>query len=399
MGNTKLFGLVASVLLLPSVALTQDTVELAPDHPDSYTVKKGDTLWDISGMFLREPWRWPDIWHVNPQIKNPHLIYPGDEVYLTYKDGRPVISVRRSGVRPTVKLSPTVREVSLEDLAVPTIPIDAIQQFLLRPQVVESDLLEEAPYIVSLGKERLVGGAGQRVYARGFNEYATGRYTVYRQGEAYMDPDEPGTVLGYEALHIGDAVLEKRGDPATMVISRSKREVLTGDRLLPVTEDPLDSHFFPREPDTTIDGRIISVVDGVNQIGQHQVVVLNVGANDGLDIGHVMAVYQSGEVVKDPYVRHPPRAYDAYVELDPEKQGGVDGLSIAADRLVRDIEHLVVEQWQRFTDPTKTDIEEVTLPDEKAGLLMVFRPYDNISYALVLDATRPMHIHDIVRNP
>ena len=161
----------------------------------------------------------------------------------------------------------------------------------------------------------------------------------------------------------------------------------------------MDSHFFPREPDTVIDGRIISVIDGVNQIGQHQVVVLNVGSNDGLAVGHVMAVYQAGDTVKDPYVKLTPRAYKSYIELDPEKQGGIDGLSIAADRLVREIEYLVTDQWESWTNPSANDIEEVTLPDEKAGLLMVFRPYADISYALVLDATRPMHIHDFVRNP
>ena len=399
MANRKILSLILAAALMPLPALGSDTVELADGHPDSYTVKRGDTLWDISGMFLRDPWRWPDIWNVNPQIKNPHLIYPGDEVFLSYQDGRPVISVRRSGERPTIKLSPSARQVDLAGLAVPTIPIDAIQQFLLRPRVVDSSLLGDAPYIVSLGKERLVGGAGQRIYVRGFNKHATGRYTVYRQGDPYLNPSNPDEILGFEALHVGDAVVVKQGDPATLVISASKREVLAGDRLLPVTEEPLNSHFFPREPDSDVDGRIISVVDGVTQIGQHQVVVLNVGSKQGLDVGHVMAVYQAGDVVEDPYVRRSPRAYDSYIELDLEKQGGIDGFSMAADRLVRDIEYLLVEQWERFTDPNKQDIEEITLPDEKAGLLMVFRPYENISYALVLDATRPMHLHDIVRNP
>jgi hypothetical protein len=398
MGKRNILGLIMGAMLLPGLAVGQ-SVELAADHPEAYTVQRGDTLWDISAMFLSEPWRWPDIWQANPQIKNPHLIYPGDEVYLSYQDGQPVLSVRRSGERPTVKLSPTVREVALDDLALPTIPIDAIQQFLLRPRVVEEALLADSPYIVSLGKERLVGGAGQRFYARGFEDYGSGRYTVYRQGETYLNPDNPDEVIGYEALHIADAVLEKSGDPATMVITASKREVLAGDRLLEVTEERLDSHFFPREPDTAIDGRIISVIDGVNQIGQHQVVVLNVGSNDGLAVGHVVAVYQSGDTVKDPYVKLTPRANKSYIELDPEKQGGIDGLSIAADRLVREIEYLVTDQWESWTNPSANDIEEVTLPDEKAGLLMVFRPYADISYALVLDATRPMHIHDFVRNP
>jgi hypothetical protein len=398
MGNRTILGLIMAALMLPPVAVAQ-SVELATDHPETYTVQGGDTLWDISAMFLSEPWRWPDIWQVNPQIQNPHLIYPGDEVYLSYQDGRPVLSVRRSGVRPTVKLSPSVREVALNDLAVPTIPIDAIQQFLLRPKVVGEGLLDASPYIVSLGKERLIGGAGQRVYVRGFEDYGSGRYTVYRQGTAYVDPDDPEQVLGYEAVHIADAVLESSGDPATMVISASKREVLAGDRLLAVAEEPLDSHFFPREPDSTVDGRIISVVDGVSQIGQHQVVVLNLGSTDGVDVGHVMAVYQSGDTVKDPFAQVTPRANVSYIENDPAKQGGIDGLSIAADRLVREIEYLLTDQWETWSNPGADNIQEVTLPDEKAGLLIVFRPYEHISYALVLDASRPMQVHDFVRNP
>lgn len=398
MANRQILGAILGAVLAPGVILA-DTVELNTDHPETYVVQRGDTLWDISGRFLSEPWRWPDIWHANPQIDNPHLIYPGDEVYLAYQDGRPVLSVRRGGARPLVKLSPTVREVPLEDLAVPTIPIDAIQQFLLRPRVIGAAELEEAAYVVSLGKERLVGGAGQRLYARGLGDETQNRYTVYRQGEPYLDPDNLEEVLGYEALHIADAVLEKVGDPATMVIASSKREVLAGDRLLPVTEEPLDSHFFPREPDAPVDGRIISVIDGVNQIGQHQVVVLNVGTNDGIDVGHVMAVYQAGEIIDDPYIIRPPRAQTAYIELDPEKQGGLDGFSIAADRLVREISHFTSETITSFIDPTHNDVEQIALPDEKAGHVMVFRPYDDISYALVVDATRPMHIHDAVRNP
>ena len=280
MSTWKVFSLIAAGVLLTSAAPAA-TVQLNPDHPETYTVQEGDTLWDLATRFLSEPWRWREIWQSNPQIDNPDLIYPGDVLTLIFPGGEPSLVVTRAGGRPTVKLSPTVREISLDELAVPTIPIDAIQQFLLRPRVVGEDELEQSPYIVSLGSEHLVGGSGSKIYARGFGRDLGNRYIVYRQGNPYVDPVS-GEVLGYEAIHIADAVLVRSGDPATMVISRSTREVLKGDRLLVVTEDTISSHFYPKSPDTAVEGQIISVVDGVTQIGQGQVVVLNLVPVTGL---------------------------------------------------------------------------------------------------------------------
>ena len=255
--------------------------------------------------------------------------------------------VTRAGGRPTVKLSPTVREIPLDELAVPTIPIDAVQQFLLRPRVVGEDELEQSPYIVSLGSEHLIGGSGSKIYARGFGRDLGNRYIVYRQGNPYVDPGS-GEVLGYEAIHIADAVLERSGDPATMVISRSTREVLKGDRLLGVTEDTINSHFYPKSPDTAVQGQIISVVEGVTQIGQGQVVVLNLGTSDGVAVGDVVAVYQAGDRIQDPLQIEQPRVRDSYVELDPERQGGIDGLSMAYDRTLRDIQGLILETYEKL---------------------------------------------------
>ena len=296
MFTNKVLSLIAAGCLLTSVALA-GTLELNPDHPETYTVQEGDTLWDLSTKFLSEPWRWREIWQSNPQIENPDLIYPGDVLTLIFTGGEPSLVVSRAGGRPTVKLSPSVREIPLDQIAVPTIPIDAIQQFLLRPRVVGENELEQSPYVVSLGSEHLVGGSGSKIYVRGIGRDLRNRYIVYRQGNPYVDP-ESGEVLGYEAIHIADAVLERIGDPTTMIISRSTREVLKGDRLLSVTEDKISSHFYPKSPDTAVDGQIISVVEGVTQIGQGQVVVLNVGTSDGIAIGDVMAVYQTGELVQ-----------------------------------------------------------------------------------------------------
>lgn len=369
MSRRYLLGLLLGCTLLPGVVLA--AVELRPDHPERYVVQKGDTLWDIAEHFLRDPWLWPEIWRVNPGIDNPHLIYPGDVLVLTYEDGRPVLRLERRaegeapgpgaeppppeaerverparpGERPLVKLSPRVRELELDREAIPPIPIDAIQQFLSRPRVLTAREFETAPYIVSVGKEHLVAGTDYRVYARGLEPYDSSAFTVYRRGEVYRDFPS-GEILGYEALHVGDAVLERSGDPAAIRLARTKREVLTGDRLFPVREDEIDRQFMPRAPQEEVDGRIISVIDGVSQIGQHQVVVLNLGHEDGIRAGHVMAVFQTGATVRDPYTEAP-----------------------------------------------------VTLPDERAGIVMVFRPFERVSYALVMKATRAMHVHDRVRTP
>lgn len=341
----KFASLALAVLLFPAVAAAE-TIELKPDYPDRYVVQKGDTLWDISSKFLKEPWLWPEIWEVNPQIENPHLIFPGDEVFLRFVDGQPVVTVRRRLPGGTVKLSPQIRVSEIEE-AIPTIPIDIIQQFLTRPRVVTEQEIDDAPYVVSVGSEALIGKPGKKIYVRGINGEALPRYTIYRKGEEYVDPDRDDEVLGFEAIHIADAVLEDTGDPATLLVTGAQRELLRGDRLLPIIEEEIHTSFMPRAPEADTTGRIISVLEGVSQIGQYQVVVLNLGRENGIEAGHVMAVYQRGETIDDPFVGR----------------------------------------------------ETVKLPDEPAGIVMVFRSFDRLSYALVMEATRAMHVLDMVRNP
>lgn len=339
------------LLILAPLAGGADTVELAPGHPDRYTVQRGDTLWGIAQRFLRRPWHWPEIWEVNPSVRNPHLIYPGDLLVLTYRNGRPVLSRQGGGV---VKLSPRVRFDSVDAGAIPTIPINAIAPFLTRTRVVAEGELQASPYIVSVGGEHLVGSAGFRVYARGDGWEAADRYAVYRQGQAYVDPLRERRILGYEAVHVADAVVEKRGDPVTLYLTSSNRAVLSGDRVLPLDDAQIDTRFVPRAPDEPISGQIISVVDGVTQVGQFAVVALNLGRADGIEAGHVLAVYQRGRTIRDPYA---------------PKEGNVGDDSV------------------------------VTLPDENAGIVMVFRPYESLSYGLVMKATRAMHVGDVVKNP
>jgi hypothetical protein len=335
----SLILLLGCILAMP-IAMAEDL--LRADHPDRYTVVRGDTLWDISGRFLRSPWRWPEIWHVNPQIANPHLIYPGDVLELVYIDGRPQLRLRRG----TVKLSPRVRSTPW-DGAIPTIPVDAIAPFLTRPYVIDADQLDSAPYVVDFADEHILGGAGQRAYVRSIEDDAHIKYEIVRPGGPYKD-GETGEILGYEARYIGAAELQRVGDPATVFINATELESVIGDRLLAAGEERATANFSPHAPAMPVEGTIIAVFNGVSQIGQYNVVVIDRGQADGLAPGTVLRIDQRGQTIRD----------------------------------------VVAGSGQK-----------VTLPDEQAGLLMVFRTFDRVSFGLVMHATRVMHIDDKVRNP
>ena len=428
MDMKKLLG---TILLLALVLPAQgSSPELAPGHPQQYVVQKGDTLWDIASRFLRDPWRWPDIWDRNPQIDNPHLIYPGDIVSLVYSGGKPIIRVQRGGApirgqpegraerpagprragRSTERYGPQVRVVDRET-AIPAIPLDAISQFLNPSLVVDESELELAPYIVSLGKEHLMGGNLQKAYARGVKPGGPGRYGVYRRGQAYRNPGDYrngmytglGELLGYEALYVGDAVMERGGDPATLYLTKADREVLAGDRLLPARDELLSANFIPKAYDKERKGHIIAVIDGVTQIGQSQVVVINLGIRDGVEAGDVLAVYQSGAMVRDnvKYAakrakRRKPRAV---VDDEPEFGGTSDFPQVQGPRV-----DLFANERKYAAGYVPKGIrgfrgELVELPRERAGVVMVFRPFERVSYALVMEATRAMHLYDSVAQP
>jgi nucleoid-associated protein YgaU len=335
-----------ALLLVAASGLAQADVQLRDGHPEQYTVVKGDTLWDISGKFLRQPWKWPEIWHANPQVENPHLIYPGDQLNLVYIDGQPRLMLNRGGSRGTVKLSPSIRKTPMAE-AIPTIPLEAINSFLLSNRIVDDvATFERAPYIVAGNAERVVSGAGDRIYARGQFNNPEAVHGIFRQGKTYLDP-ETNEFLGINADDIGTGeIIAEEGDIATVILSRSTQEVRLGDRLFPTEERAVNSTFLPSEPATQINGVILDVPRGVNQIGQFDVVTLNKGARDGLQEGNVLAVYKTGETVRD-----------------------------------------------RITG------ESVKIPDERAGLVMVFRAYDKLSYGLILNAQRQLAVMDKVRNP
>ena len=398
---------IARTVILGLITFTAqaDTVAINSDHPEQYTVKKGDTLWDISGMFLRQPWRWPEVWKGNPQIADPHLIYPGDVISLTYVDGKPMLVASAPGMivnGRNVKLSPVVREHERKE-AIPTIPVDVIQSFLSRPLVVNEDEMDDWPYIVASYDEHLIASDGNKIYVRGLDDNAASqRYSVYRKGEAYISPEKNGekdVVMGYEALYVGEAVIEDTGDPATGYIVNSNREIITGDRLIQ-EDEVINSEFIPRPPAVDAQGNIISVVDGVNQIGQYQVVVLDIGADDGIETGNVLGIYQKGAVVNDKIASGIKR--DKQVEdilKRREENGYDDGLGGALEDFFDSLivtKHQFDEKFPVFAN-VKDKKEEIQLPDNNAGVLMVIRTFDNISYGLVMNTTSPVHINDRVK--
>ncbi|MFJ3486663.1 LysM peptidoglycan-binding domain-containing protein [Pseudomonas sp. NPDC090202] len=335
-----------ALLLLAASGLVQAQVQLKEGHPQSYTVVSGDTLWGISGKFLAQPWKWPQIWHANPQIHDPDLIYPGDTLNLIYVDGQPQIVLNRGESRGTIKLSPRIRSTPIAD-AIPTIPLGAINAFLLNNRIMDTaEQFDDAPYIVAGNGERVLSGAGDRIYARGSFSPAHTSYGIFRKGKTYFDPDtdEP---LGINADDIGSGELvANERDVGTLQMQRSTQEVRLGDRLFVSEERAINSTFVPSEPTRPVDGVIIDVPRGVTQIGEFDVVTLDRGRRDGLAEGNVLAIYKNGETVRD-----------------------------------------------RITG------ENVKVPDERSGLLMVFRTYERLSYAMVLHASRSLAVQDRVRNP
>ncbi|MBK8186711.1 MAG: LysM peptidoglycan-binding domain-containing protein [Cellvibrio sp.] len=359
----KLLMAVIATSLISVMAWAQDVVQttgtvLKMGHPDEYIVKKGDTLWDISGTFLDKPWLWPEIWEINPQIENPHWIYPGDLIRLVYREGNPRLTLERTtkltpgtesadrqAIDGTTRLSPQIRAESIED-AISTIPLEEIDPFLSRSRVVNPGDLESAAYILQGSQQHLIVGEGDTVYARGNFTDKLGGYGIYRKAEAFVDP-KTRELLGVHAQGIGDvSAVKYEKDIATLSVTRSYEEIRPGDRLLPTENLVLNAFFEPSAPDVDIDGLIMAVEKGVSQIGKLDVVFLNRGERDGIQDGNVLAIYKTGEVVAD------------------RVKGG-----------------------------------KVALPDERAGLLMVFRTFEKMSFALVLETDRPLAVGDKIRNP
>ena len=371
--------LLALVLALP-VAWAQQSgtggnvLQIQPNAPDRYVVQKGDTLWGISGKFLTQPWRWPDIWRLNKdQIKNPHLIYPGDIVRLD----------RGTGTLSIERLAPRVREEALVREAIPTVPLKVLEPFLSAPLVIERGGLDNAPRIFAAEEGRVNIGAGARAYVTGMGQSKETLWQVYRPGIALIDPDTKD-ILGFEAIYLGTARVLRSGDPTTVRVLSSKQEISEGDRLV-VAPQPQVFSFAPRAPDKPIRARIMSIYDGradartdllldkpiwtgiesdagkksiyegYGETGGLAIVTLNKGAKDGLEVGHVLAILRSTTITND-------RSVGPFY-MGERKQ------------------------------------EPIDLPEERYGLLMVFRTFDNLSYALTLGVERPVAPGDVVKTP
>lgn len=347
-------------------------IQVAADYPREYTVKKGDTLWDIANMFLRDPWYWPEIWQRNPQVENPHLIYPGDILTLIYVNGVPQMQLTRpgqgtgdSGVvrtegvdlsgRKVVRLSPRIHRKTLNE-AIPSIPADAVRQFLTRPRVVTIDEWVLAPYIVGSDDAHLVLGANNKIYVRGELDKERLRYSVFRESKRLVNPDTD-KLIGFEIIYAGQARINKYGDPSTGELITTTREVLIGDRLLPSDKSAIDQQYFPHLPEHTIDGKVISLFDAIAAIAKYQIAVINRGSNHGLEVGHLLATFQAGGYAKDRFLDKSSLDRDDNVQLD------------------------------------------ILLPDERSGMMMIFKVFDEVSYGLILKSTRVIKKFDRVEKP
>ncbi len=321
---------------------------LAANAPDTYTVKSGDTLWDISSIFLTSPWRWPELWGMNKeQIANPHLIYPGQTLRLVKGDGvaRLEVADAQAGTPgDVVRLSPTVRDVTGDRDAIPSIPHRVIEPFLSRPAVVSAGEMAKYPRIVATQTDRVYVGRGDSAYVRGISDERIERYNVFRPAQPLFDPDDADrrNPIAYEAFYLGSAVVTKAGEVATVRITESTQEIGIGDHLVPVPRRALFA-YVPRRPDKPVDGRIVSIYSGLNETGTQSIVTLNRGSKQGVQVGYVLELLDTGATI---------------------------------------------------LDRTSDRREYIKLPDERIGMMFVFRVFDEISYALVFRVSKAVKVGD-----
>lgn len=393
--------LIVSLALMLAAPAFADTLKLQDNAPDRYVVVKGDTLWDISGKFLKDPWRWPQIWNLNRQeIKDPHWIYPGDLIVLDRSGKEPRLSLVKGDKHgmTTVKLSPGVRATDIGGDAIPAIPIRVIHPFLAQPRVVAKDALDGAPFILGTNAERVVLGAGDDAFATGGPEGVT-RWNVLRPGKALKDP-ETGELLGYEVEYLGDARTLAEGAPQKIRITQSAQEILPKDKLV-AADDTTTFEYLPRAPEAEVNARIISAYGGLSDSGRYQTVVLNRGGRDGLEPGHVLAIYREGQAVQ---LTRDEKDKMAWVGEQSGVPGG--GAWLYNDvRCLKDNNKVTYDQIAearqafRATCLTASDDRSVKLPDARSGLLMVYRVFDRVSYALIMQSEGPVYLLDTARTP
>ena len=377
----KIISLICfSIPILAFADQLQIRPDVRPDAPDRYIVVKGDTLWDISGKFFKDPWKWPHIWGLNKDsIKDPHWIYPGDMINLDRTNGTlcigqagpsqprvtniksvtPETTEPSKGVSPeaiepgeadnTIRLSPKIHPIPSTNDAIPSIPANIIGPFLSQPLVIEEADLEGAPSLIGAREGRVLLGSHDIGFAKGLTPDKGEKWQIYRTGKKFVDP-ETDEVLGIEAVYLGNAEVKAFGEVSTISITNSVQEAYKGDLLVTPSID-LTSAYLPRAPETNISAQVISVYGGVSQAGQNAAIVLNKGARDGLEIGHVLALYHKGEKL--------------------EESGR---FIFSRDKIY-------------------------TLPDERYGLIFVFRVFKKVSYALVMQTKLPVQLMDRAQTP
>jgi hypothetical protein len=393
--------LVVSLALLLATPVLADTLKLQDNAPDKYVVVKGDTLWDISGKFLKDPWRWPQIWNMNrEEIKNPHWIYPGDLVVLDKSGKEPRLSLvkgDKSGMQ-TVKLSPGERVTEIGSEAIPAIPSRVIYPFLSQPRVVPAGALDGAPFILGTNAERVVLGTGDDAYATGGKPGVT-RWNVLRPGKALKDP-ATGEVLGYEVEYLGDARTLVEGAPQKIRITQSAQEILPKDNLVKA-DDSAPFEYIPHAPEAKISGRIISAYGGTSDSGPYQTVVIDRGSKDGLEPGHVLAVYREGLAVTLSSDEKNKLAWVSESSAIPN--GGAwlynDVRCLNENGKATYDQVAEVNSSFRKTCLSSSSDGDVKLPDARSGLVMVYRVYDRVSYALIMQSQGPVYLLDAVQNP
>jgi hypothetical protein len=375
--------------MLVGAAAAQD-VSIRADHPEEYVVVRGDTLWDIAARFLDKPWQWPAIWHANPQVANPHLIYPGDRLSLVYEDGKPRLAVNQD--KPVQRLSPGVRATTRE--AVTPIPLSLIKPFIKDARVISPARFEGLPYVVTNYEQRLIATASDRTYVRGLSGTPGQEFSIMRLGniyyrldgdmrrgrepdgfKAHLPPDmevpsgfwrpvdtwgQKVDIIGYEMYEVGRAVLAKNGDPAILEIFGGMREVQQGDFVMPVDDHAWDAQFMPRPMEPMPEGMKVLAVEGGNYgVGHLQTVAISGGARQGLEAGHVFSAFTKGARIRDT-VKYPKGS---------------------------------------MADASTWNGDKVTLPDEYNAHIMVIRVFDDVSYAMVMDGARLVKEQDVLRHP
>jgi len=405
---------IISLMLLLSplgAAVAAEADAIRADAPDRYTVVPGDTLWGISGRFLKDAWRWPEVWRLNQdQIRNPHLIFPGEVIVLDRAAGRLSIEGRDAdaaaaaaaaaaagapgpaGVPPqlaTISVEPRVRVEALPPKPIPTIKPSDIAGFLSKPLIVGRDELDSAPSIVATQEDRIAIGMGDKAYAEGITKEAGVVWQVFRRGDPLVDPESNET-LGYEVFYLGEARVTQFGDLSTLQITSSTREINRGDRLVPASKEQPVFAYMPRAPQKPVRAYIISAYGNLGETGPLGIVALSKGSNDGLEVGHVLAIYTSSQIAKRTG-RYGLRTSALY---------GREGLSGSDSPRTYHNPELTPRDGPLYgkTDPVDQELIR-KLPDERYGLLMVFRTFDRASFALVMEASRPVALYDAAINP